>query len=323
MKKLLPILFAFSTTVSFSQLDSNAFRGAPATGPFSDQYINTPISTSLNFTEDFTIECWIFLTSSSGQEIYLIESYSGAPGGYVLRLSQSRKVRAYAMGSSQATTDGATTVSLDTWNHVAVTYSTTTGELRVFLNGVQDGMITPNIAIYNNASLLKIGARGDDSDVNSQVTIDEVRLWNIARTEAQIAASMNNCLAGNEPNLVLYYDFENEMVSGVVTDKSPNGNNGNIVTNESPYEDGVFECAAAGIDEKNAVVFSVYPNPTSTVLNIETTETIEQIHIINSYGQIVLIEKSPTFSVEMLPVGIYTIQLQTQKGIFNTRFVKE
>ena len=38
--------------------------------------------------------------------------------------------------------------------------------------------------------------------------IDEFRIWNVARTAAQIAATMGKTLAGNEANLVGYWKFD-------------------------------------------------------------------------------------------------------------------
>ena len=124
------------------------------------------LRTLLQFTDEFTLECWVYILKSNSQEIHLIESYNGNSGGYVLRVGQNGALLAYAMGSSQPSVAGLSNVMTNQWNHLAMTYSTTTGELKVFLNGAQDGVSTPNSAIYNNSSLLKIGARGDDSDIN-------------------------------------------------------------------------------------------------------------------------------------------------------------
>jgi hypothetical protein len=53
--------------------------------------------------------------------------------------------------------------------------------------------------------------------------LDEVRIWNVARTQAQIQSSMNQHLTGSEPGLVGYWQFD-----GDVKDKSPYQNNGTI-----------------------------------------------------------------------------------------------
>ncbi|MFK5971063.1 MAG: hypothetical protein QM487_13225 [Candidatus Marithrix sp.] len=37
--------------------------------------------------------------------------------------------------------------------------------------------------------------------------IDEVRIWSVARSQAEIQASMNSTLTGSESGLAAYYNF--------------------------------------------------------------------------------------------------------------------
>ena len=58
--------------------------------------------------------------------------------------------------------------------------------------------------------------------------MDEVRLWNYARTTEQISSNMNYEMSGLEQGLVAYWDF-NEGAGGVLEDKSVNENDATIV----------------------------------------------------------------------------------------------
>ena len=60
--------------------------------------------------------------------------------------------------------------------------------------------------------------------------IDEVRVWNIVRSEADIRSDMTTKLNGDEPGLVGYWKFDEDK-DGVVADVSPNRNDGNLVGN--------------------------------------------------------------------------------------------
>jgi hypothetical protein len=329
MKKIL-LLFAAtisSLSASIAQTDSSAFYVIPV-GFATAQYITSPITPTLQFTSEFTLECWVFIVNSNSQEIHLIESYSGNSGGYVLRIGQNGAILAYAMGASQPSLSGLSNVFTNQWNHLAATYSTATGELKVFLNGVQDGASTPGNAIYNNAAVLKIGARGDDSDINSPIYMDEVRMWNVARTEAQIAASMNECLVGNEAGLVLYYDFENDVAT-TVTDKTTNGNNGTIVSNGTPYVDGAFSCqpSSASTIDLTSNELTLFPNPTTGLVSIQFEGTashlIQEIRVINAVGECVQTETSFSFSIAHLPAGIYLLNVQTTEGMSIQRIIKQ
>jgi hypothetical protein len=57
--------------------------------------------------------------------------------------------------------------------------------------------------------------------------IDEVRIWNVARTQTQIQGYMNQSLSGNEPGLIGYWRFD-EGTGTTVIDASGQGNNGTI-----------------------------------------------------------------------------------------------
>ena len=65
-------------------------------------------------------------------------------------------------------------------------------------------------------------------------TIDEVRVWNVAHTQSQIAASMYSELSGTESGLVAYYNFNQGVAGGTNTtitslaDVTSNANNASI-----------------------------------------------------------------------------------------------
>ncbi len=83
------------------------------------------------------------------------------------------------------------------------------------------------------------------------------------------------------------------------------------------------DCAAgAGLEEFKNVVMTIYPNPTSSILTIETEAVIESIHIFNVNGTLVQNAATNTFSVESLTNGVYIIHVKTANGIIIERFVK-
>lgn len=81
----------------------------------------------------------------------------------------------------------------------------------------------------NRERPLRIGAGATEGrpqfPFNGQIA--EVRVWNLARSEAQIKADMNRQLSGNERGLVGYWPLD-EGRGRVARDRTDNANNGTI-----------------------------------------------------------------------------------------------
>lgn len=90
---------------------------------------------------------------------------------------------------------GATTLVNNTWYHAAATYNATTGELKLFLNGVQDGTVTlganraPRSDSIQHASVGSALTSAPTAAGFFDGVIDEARIWNVVRTPAEIAAN--------------------------------------------------------------------------------------------------------------------------------------
>ena len=92
--------------------------------------------------------------------------------------------------------------------HFAMTWDGTA--VRTFVNGVEkitkmgDSGVT---ALATDRSPISIGGYKQDGNYFNGY-FDEFRVWNMARTAAQITSTMHTTLAGNEPGLVLYLKFD-------------------------------------------------------------------------------------------------------------------
>lgn len=98
----------------------------------------------------------------------------------------------------------------DQWIHFAMTYDQTALTLYVngnYMAGMQGArkMVT-NGMLATVRSMLTIGGNPRGAYFNGQ--IDEFRMWNIARSQADIMATMGTTLVGNEDGLVGYWKFD-------------------------------------------------------------------------------------------------------------------
>lgn len=105
-------------------------------------------------------------------------------------------------------------LNLNQWYHVAVTYDGGTNTMILYKDGVAVSTGNP-VGVYSE-TVQYIGAYNDGSNIAYlwDGQIDEVRLWNVVRTPAQIAASANCLLTRDEFGLLAYYDFEQGIASG-------------------------------------------------------------------------------------------------------------
>jgi len=81
-----------------------------------------------------------------------------------------------------------------------------------------------------------------------------------------------------------------------------------------------------GIEDNNIKDFSIYPNPTSTILNMNTKNIeIIKIEIYDVLGKKVLVTKGNTTQIDIsnLDSGLYLVNIQTKQGVLVKKIVKE
>ena len=110
--------------------------------------------------------------------------------------------------------------------HVAATYDG--ANTRLYINGVLEGTTAYTAGIVNSANSLYIASDPSTSARLFKGAIDEVRLWNVARSDADIKANMTKKLVGNEAGLVGYWRFD-ETSGTTMNDETSNHNDGTMI----------------------------------------------------------------------------------------------
>ncbi|WP_414578847.1 LamG-like jellyroll fold domain-containing protein [Anabaena sp. CCY 9402-a] len=121
-------------------------------------------------------------------------------------------------------------IQLNHWHHIAGTYDGK--RMRVYVDGVEKATkATVDSSIdYNPENELVIGIYQDNNESYPfQGKIAEVRIWNKARSEAEIQADMTRYLVGNEPGLVGYWPLNDAPGTIIIQDKTNHANDGNII----------------------------------------------------------------------------------------------
>jgi hypothetical protein len=120
-------------------------------------------------------------------------------------------------------------VSANSWHHVAVTLSGTTNQVTIYLDGVQvlQGNFRDTTDV-GNSKPIEIGRNGPPIGLaNWNGKLDDVRIWNVARTASQISTNYKSTLTGTQTGLVANYKF-NEGTGATAADSASPAHNATL-----------------------------------------------------------------------------------------------
>jgi len=108
-------------------------------------------------TNDFTIECWVYLTTTGAIQYIIDQRNSGTANAVIpaIYVSASNVLTYFVSNAAQIT--GTTALTVGTWYHVAV--SRASGSTKMFLNGTQEGSTYTDANNYA-ASRVTIASNG-------------------------------------------------------------------------------------------------------------------------------------------------------------------
>ncbi|HEU6456217.1 MAG TPA: LamG domain-containing protein, partial [Roseateles sp.] len=206
--------------------------GAPALGGSAIDFdtrreLVVPNGAATDLRNDVTLEAWIHPDRFSntwqpivikgddvGQRSYSLWVNSG---GY-LRLST------YDSTGEQTLDSAAGSIPLGAWTHVSGVIDKTNHQLRLYINGVlaaEKDNIRSAPAVGTPAPL-RVGTTSESNSAYGffDGAIDEVRLWNTARTTQQIADNFGKALTGTQAGLALRLGMD-EGSGTTVADSGP------------------------------------------------------------------------------------------------------
>ncbi len=196
-------------------------------------YVEIAHSPTLNVSTKFTIEFWM-KTAAPAQKWNRILEKGSWDEYYVGFYGNSGKMSgalrtAIPGGSAMTTPAGPSTTVLvkDKWQHVAVTYDGAIA--KIFINGVEETSKSATAVPRSLVNALILGAKKSPvgTEYHYQGVLDELRIWNVARSKTEITTNMYKTLTGAEANLAAYYTF-NEGAGQVAGDKTANANHGRL-----------------------------------------------------------------------------------------------
>ncbi|WP_374505928.1 FG-GAP-like repeat-containing protein [Flavobacterium sp.] len=219
---------AFSNTVNVSITTAPLAPGYGLDFNGTNNVISVPNSTTYNYATGnaFTLEAWVKINASANSINTIIgkKSPGGGTQGYAFYVnSWGSSDRKLVFEATTGTFLSTSTIPNDTWTHVAVSV-TSAGAATMYINGVASG--SGNVTIPASSTTLSIGAFGSNSYFYFNGGLDEIRIWNVAKTASEINTYKNSDVRGFA-NLDLYYKL-NEGTGTTANDSSPNSNHGTL-----------------------------------------------------------------------------------------------
>ncbi|MBN4061575.1 choice-of-anchor D domain-containing protein [Bacteroidales bacterium AH-315-I05] len=194
----------------------------------SGDYINRNTVSLPTGGGQLTVEAWIYPQAYSTDPNYTgIVSWGprGCTGNGFLLSIQNNGRPSMSTWCNDFVPGTGPTATLNAWNHIAC---------------VLDGQ---NVTLYMNGQPISgtLGSSPVFSSMNLAIgctdypgryfngKMDEVRVWNTAKSQAEILASMDKTLTGSEAGLVGYWNFDDQTVN----DLTASGNDGTMNGNTS------------------------------------------------------------------------------------------
>jgi subtilisin-like proprotein convertase family protein len=185
-------------------------------GGGSSDYLVVPSNTNFNQSSDGTIELWYKPISFSTEQVLISKGATAASTSFIFGVAASTGKLYFGSGNSIALNTSGAGLTLNQWNHIAVTW--VTSGVNFFVNFYKNGKLNGN-----TSSITKnFPANNDNVYIgNSQVYnlpakgwIDELRIWHPALTAAQIKTYMFvSSRSFSSTNLLFAWPFDGNLLN--------------------------------------------------------------------------------------------------------------
>ena len=204
-----------NTTTSLTQTLYALGNGLNTDG--TNDYVLLPKPTLNNMT----IEYWVKTTQTSltGSQWYngsgIVDAeVAGGTSDFGTSLLNGKL--AFGIGNPDITLQSTTSINTGVWTHVAATWDGSTGAMKLYINGVLEGSTTGATGTRSAPPYIRIGSIQTAIQFFNG-SIDELRIWNVVRSQTDIQNNMNAEISATSTGLVSYYKFNQGTANGTNT----------------------------------------------------------------------------------------------------------
>ncbi len=182
-------------------------------------------STPLTKDDDFTLEFW-FRGAKGQKNVALFsngqaESEPDAEDHITIGFNGNGNLHVKTSKTDHISDLSADNLLNDAWHHLAFIVDRSAGNAKIYVDGVFDSYFDSHDVYTLSSSFATFGCRTNIPNVEGHInkemysydqclngSVDEIRLWNLAKNSTMIEEQFNKALAGNERSLLAYYPFE-------------------------------------------------------------------------------------------------------------------
>ena len=186
--------------------------------------------------------------------------------------------------------------------------------------GTDHGEIAPMFVFGTSVSP---GISGTNVNLNEAVTRNNFQITTVQHDYRRVFSTvLQDWFGANNTTLDLTF-YNSTTNSGYTNSKIANMIKAQNLVQPSCYNEKVL-----GLDNfeiKNEVV--VYPNPTSEMVIVQSINNINSISVYSMDGRNIKNYKNPlttneyTINVQQFPVGVYSLKISTDQGIFSKKII--
>lgn len=182
-----------------------------------NDYVSVPSASQYAFgtSTDYTLEAWVkFSASQSNYTGIVVKGTTPAAWqGYQLLLYGNKIASEIKDGTNQVGIAeglvGTTALNDGNWHHLALVVTRSSTNAKLYVDGNQEASVTNAFlgnSVTNSSNMLIGTERTNALYLNGY--IDEVRVWNVARTQTQLQTYRTQGLDPSTSGLVAYFRFD-------------------------------------------------------------------------------------------------------------------
>jgi len=228
MKKFFFLLFTLLSILNHLKAQTGNALHFDGTNDF----VSCGTNANLNITSSMTVEMWIKPDVNLGNGRWDRLVHRNYPTGYFFggKAGSTNALTVVLNNNLNLITTPNNTVTVGVWQHVAFVFDDANNTVKIYKNGTEVASASYTGTITGGSNNFTLSEDGEPYQGN----MDEVRVWNVARTQTQIndnkSVDINNSTAG----LVAYFKFNTGTAGGnnagitTLTDATSNAINGTL-----------------------------------------------------------------------------------------------